>query len=332
MAKVFAGEANERERKDFEEWSKQNRENEKLTDMLKKNWEAAGNDPRKGQSPEKISVDVDKAWSRLHGRLEKDQLIPRKTRTVRMNFLPRTLQYAAAAVLLIAAGTIATMVLSPGSRDVQMTARTLDRQQFGLTLPDGSTVDLNTGSELKYRLQRSGIREVELEGEAFFDVRSDPQRPFIIRSGEAVVQVTGTSFSVHNDPQTNRIEVYVESGNVQFYRSRKKDRILSLKAGQMGVMENNRIREKTDIEPNHLSWKTRKLTFRETRLGDVAGVLNRTYNQEILFSSKSLEDCLFTGTFDQQPIDSVVLVIQVAFDLELDRRGRDYVFSGEGCN
>ena len=52
-------------------------------------------------------------------------------------------------------------------------------------------------------------------------------------------------------------------------------------------------------------------------------------NTKIRFTNESLEDCLFTGTFDQQPIDSVMKVIQVAFDLDLDQNGKAYVLSGD---
>ncbi|MCK4751715.1 MAG: DUF4974 domain-containing protein, partial [Bacteroidales bacterium] len=110
------------------------------------------------------------------------------------------------------------------------------------------------------------------------------------------------------------------------------DRILSLKAGQMGILDADRLSENTKIGPNHLAWKTKKLIFRETPLGDVAAVLNRTYSQNIRFSNEALEDCLFTGTFDKQPVDSVVRVIELAFDLELERDGKAYVLSGDGCN
>ena len=55
-------------------------------------------------------------------------------------------------------------------------------------------------------------------------------------------------------------------------------------------------------------------------------------NIKIRFTNESLEDCLFTGTFDQQPLDSVMKVIKVAFDLDLDQDGKAYVFSGDGCN
>ena len=319
MAKIFAGEANQQELQNFE--------NNKMTDMLRKNWDSIK------KSEDKLQVDTDKAWSKLHNRLEQEQLIHEKQDAPKVRtMIPAALRIAAAVILLIGFSTLAYMLLTPTRQAVQMTARTIEEQKFGLTLPDGSIVDMNANSRIKYKLQRSGIRMLTLEGEAFFDVNPDPNRPFIINAGDATIEVTGTSFSVRKDPGNERIEVFVESGNVQFYRTRKQDRKLSLKAGQLGVLDQTTLTEKTNPDLNHLSWKTRKLTFRETRLGDVAGVLNRTYSQNIRFTNTALEDCLFTGTFDQQPIDSVVLVIQVAFDLDLNRQGKAYEFSGEGCN
>jgi ferric-dicitrate binding protein FerR (iron transport regulator) len=326
IAKVLEEEPNERELHDFESWYQQSHENKQLYDMLKENWDSAK------QEDENIRVDVDKAWMDLHNRLEREQLIPRDNRQpVARSMIRPVMRAAAAVLLLVALGTVSYFVFLSEGKSVQMTASTQNQQKFGLNLPDGSRVDLNAGSKLTYKLQRSGTRMVKLEGEAWFDVSPDESSPFVIRAGNGTVRVTGTSFTVRTVPGTKKIEVYVESGNVQFYRSRKKDRILSLKAGQMGVLEQNQLNEKTIIEPNHLSWKTRKLKFRDTRLGDVAGVLNRTYSQNIRFTNETLEDCLFTGTFDQQPIDSVVRVIQVAFGLDVDRDGRAYVFSGDGC-
>lgn len=327
MAKVFAGEANAKEMHDFENWSRRNEKNKQLTDMLKKKWDSVKIDDNK------IRVDVDKVWMNLRNRFEREGLIPRENTLPRLRFMMSTvLRVAAAVILLMGLGTLSYFVFVPAERNVQMMARTLELQKFGINLPDGSRVDLNAGSKLEYKLKRSGVRMVTLDGEAFFDVAYNEYRPFIIKAGKGVVQVTGTSFSVRTIPDVDRIEVYVESGNVQFYRFRKQDRILTLKAGQMGVLEQNRLGENTSIEPNHLAWKTRKLIFRETRLGDVAGVMNRIYSQKIRFTNEALEDCLFTGTFDNQPVDSVVRVIQIAFDLKVARDGKAYVFSGDGCN
>jgi transmembrane sensor len=326
MAKAFAGEADAKEMEKLEQWIQAAHENKQWYDMLKKNWDSV----KREDDP--VRIDVDKAWMSLQHRLEREQLIPQDNRQPGMRIImPRLVRIAAAAILMLALGTSSWLVFRSTDSTIRMTAATLDQQKFGMILPDGSTVDMNANSKLSYKLHVSGVRMVRLEGEAWFDVKHDESRPFIIRAGDGTVRVTGTSFSVRTVPGTDRIEVYVESGNVQFYRSGKQDGKLSLKAGQMGVLEKNQLRETTDMEPNQLSWKTRKLIFRDTRLGDVAGVLNRTYSQNIRFTNESLEDCLFTGTFDQEPIDSVVRVIQVAFGLEVGRDGRAYVLSGDAC-
>ena len=280
---------------------------------------------------DEIRVDVDGAWSALKGRLEQEGLIPEQEIPVR-RFLTPALKVAASILVLIALGLGAWFVLTPTENQMNLAVHTNDTEEYGFSLPDGSTVDLNAHSKIQFTQDKDGNRLVRLSGEAYFNVSPDPDRPFIIRTGSAVVRVTGTSFSVRALPDNRRVEVYVESGNVQFYQSGDTEKIIDLESGNMGVLEDNIIKMEVNRDENYLSWKTRKLAFRQSNLGEVAKVLNRTYKKEILFDNDELEKCLFTGTFDGQPVDSVVRVIQLAFNLDVDRNRNSYVFSGEGCN
>lgn len=295
--------------------------------MLKKNWESI--EPEEG----KIRVDTDQAWMNLRNRLEDDGLLSDPVdRASRKIMLPQMMRVAAAVILLVGLTIISYLILTPDSSSVRLAVSTTDNQEFGIVLPDGSEVDLNAHSKFEYRLEESGIRSVKLTGEAWFSVSSDPVHPFIVEAGSGVIKVTGTSFSVRTDPDKDRIEVYVASGSVRFHKARKDNEVLSLEPGTLGVLEQNRLKEEKTIDMNYLSWKTRKLVFRQTRLGEVAGVLNRTYGKNIRFDNEMLEDCLFTGTFDQQPVDSVMKVIQIAFNLEMDQDKNTFIFSGSGCN
>lgn len=295
--------------------------------MLKKNWESI--EPEEG----KIRVDTDQAWMNLRNRLEDDGLLSDPGyRASRKIMLPQMMRVAAAVILLVGLTIISYLILTPDSSSVRLAVSTTDNQEFGIVLPDGSEVDLNAHSKFEYRLEESGIRSVKLTGEAWFSVSSDPVHPFIVEAGSGVIKVTGTSFSVRTDPEKDRIEVYVASGSVRFHKARKDNEVLSLEPGTLGVLEQNRLKEEKSIDMNYLSWKTRKLVFRQTRLGEVAGVLNRTYGKNIRFDNEMLEDCLFTGTFDQQPVDSVMKVIQIAFNLEMDQDKNSFIFSGSGCN
>jgi ferric-dicitrate binding protein FerR (iron transport regulator) len=242
------------------------------------------------------------------------------------------MRIAAALVVIVGLTIISYLVLTPESGSVRLVASTDETQEYGIQLPDGSEVDLNAFSKFEYRLDKSGNRYVKLTGEAWFNVNSDPVHPFIVEAGKGMIRVTGTSFSVRTNPDQDRIEVYVSSGSVRFHKASEEEKSLSLEPGTMGVLEQNRLEEEKTIDINYLSWKTRKLTFRQTRLGEVAGVLNRTYGKNIRFDNEILEDCLYTGTFDQQPVDSVMKVIQIAFNLDMDQDKNTITFSGNGCN
>ncbi len=295
--------------------------------MLKKNWESI--EPEEG----KIRVDTDQAWMNLRNRLEDDGLLSDPGyRASRKIMLPQMVRVAAAVILLVGLTIISYLILTPDSSSVRLAVSTTDNQEFGIVLPDGSEIDLNAHSKFEYRLEESGIRSVKLTGEAWFSVSSDPVHPFIVEAGSGVIKVTGTSFSVRTDPDKDRIEVYVASGSVRFHKARKDHEVLILEPGTLGLLEQNHLKEEKSIDMNYLSWKTRKLTFQQTRLGEVAGVLNRTYGKNIRFDNKMLEDCLFTGTFDQQPVDTVMKVIQIAFNLEMDQDKNTFIFSGSGCN
>lgn len=327
MAKVLSGEADRAEIDGLKKWSHQNKKNKQLIDMLKKSWESI--EPEEG----KIRVDTDQAWSNLRNRLENDGLLSDPVAvSSRKVMMPQMMRIAAAVIVLVGLTIMSYLVLRPDDGSVRLAASTADNQEYGILLPDGSEVDLNAHSKFEYRLDKSGTRYVKLTGEAWFDVSSDPAHPFLVEAGNAVVRVTGTSFGVRTSPDKDRIEVYVASGSVRFHNARKVDEALSLEPGTMGVLEQNRLEEEKSIDINYLSWKTKKLTFRQTRLEEVADVLNRTYGKNIRFDNEKLKECLFTTTFDQQPVDSVMKVIQVAFNLDMDQDKNTYTFSGSGCN
>ncbi len=327
MAKVLSGEADQAEIKKLNEWSHQNKNNKQLIDMLEKNWESI--EPEEG----KITVDTDQAWMNLRSRLENDGLLSDPVGGAsRKIILPQMIRVAAAVILLVGLSIISYLVLKPDSGSVRLAASTTDNQEFGIILPDGSEVDLNTHSKFEYNHTASGIRSVKLTGEAWFNVNKDPKHPFVVEAGNGMVKVTGTSFSVRTDPGRDRIEVYVTSGSVRFHQASKDNKVLSLEPGTMGVLEQNQLEEEKSIDKNYLSWKTRKLTFRQTSLGEVAGVLNRTYGKNIRFDNEKLEECLFTGTFDQQPVDSVMKALQIAFNLDMEQDKNTFIFSGNGCN
>ena len=143
------------------------------------------------------------------------------------------------------------------------------------TLPDGTVVSLNSNTSLKYPKTFAGkIREVSIEGEAFFEVKPDKSKPFIIHAGKAQIKVLGTSFNVCAYPDKKMVEVIVETGKVQVLNKTPEPvsaNELILVRGDKGtlVYSSNSLQKTTNQNPNFLAWKTRFLTFKAASLGEV---------------------------------------------------------------
>ena len=161
---------------------------------------------------EEEPVDVDKAWEKLNGRIEAAErpLMPLPVK--RSSLLTAFARIAAMVVIVAGAGWLLFEVVAP--QKITLTSDS-DQKNIEALLSDGSTVFLNRNSSLTYPKNfMSGARKVSLKGEAFFDIITDEEHPFIIDAGKAKIQVLGTSFNVITENADNEVEVYVASGKV----------------------------------------------------------------------------------------------------------------------
>lgn len=169
-------------------------------------------------------------------------------------------------------------------------------QRTHIILPDSSSVYLGAMSKIRFAKKFTGnIREVVLEGEAFFEVTKNPLKPFIIRTGNISTKVLGTSFKI--DAFAGKpIKVLVSTGKVRVDRhvNHQIQPIAMLLPGEM-VTWNESTSKKvlanvavTDVK----SWKDGKLHFDETKLTDIAQILERWYNVEIDIVNQSLANRL----------------------------------------
>jgi len=169
-------------------------------------------------------------------------------------------------------------------------------QRTHIILPDSSSVYLGAMSKIRFAKKFTGnIREVVLEGEAFFEVTKNPLKPFIIRTGNISTKVLGTSFKV--DAFVGKpIKVLVSTGKVRVDRhiNHQIQPIAMLLPGEM-VTWNESTSKKilanvavTDVK----GWKDGKLHFDETKLTDIAQILERWYNVEINVANPSLANRL----------------------------------------
>jgi transmembrane sensor len=333
LAKYLDQEMNADERKNLEKTIESDQEYNNLISPLQKVW----NETKNKQNM--IEVNTDSAWEKLKSRIENQKTTTEKSANIRKTSYRRIYLDAlrVAAVIIITAGLSLIIIksfISPrDSADRQLILRSEPDRMMQTTLPDGSVVYIKANSVISYESTKTGLRELDLKGEAFFDITHDPDQPFIVSTEQALIKVIGTTFSVQADNDNNIVNVYVESGLVQLTNRLKTDQSLLIEQGFTGILSKNGIEKKLNDNENWLSWKTGKLEFRESSLIAVITDLNHTYGTNIILDNPEIGECHFTGTFlDHQPVDTVLEVLKTAFNLDIKKMRSDIILSGEGCN
>jgi ferric-dicitrate binding protein FerR (iron transport regulator) len=206
---------------------------------------------------------------------------------------------------------------------------TMDQSEE-LVLPDGSTVTMNHFSSLKYPRRFSGeIRNIEMEGEGFFEVKSDPDHPFVISTRDVDIKVLGTSFNVNAYNENEDVEVTVATGEVAVTRHGEVPRTIILKPGNKGVYKKTEetLEITQEIDKNYLAWKTKSFVFEDQTLYDVSMQLNKVYQAEIIITSDSLKDARITTTFNDQSLDAILNVLSATLDLDVRRNNGQIILS-----
>jgi ferric-dicitrate binding protein FerR (iron transport regulator) len=203
------------------------------------------------------------------------------------------------------------------------------------TLPDGTIVTLNTGSSLVYPGdfgKRS--REVTITGEGYFEVATDSLRPFIIASGDARVQVTGTSFYINTLKEGGNLEVVLVEGSVAVYFDGTWSAGKTIIPGEKAelFLSGRRIVISPNNDPNFLAWKTRRLVFLDDALDTVIETLGRVYNRQIALATQDLASCRLTATFERQTLESVLQVLEATLDIRAEITSAEIILYGKGCD
>jgi len=204
------------------------------------------------------------------------------------------------------------------------------------TLPDGSLISLNKNSNLVYPEQFKGkIREVKLTGEAFFNIRHDPAKPFIIDAGSAKVKVLGTAFRISAYPDS-AVEVNVNRGRVMLFTINSETGDTSnviLAAGEKGLLPLKSVIPILvgNTAPDDLFWFDHTLEFTRTPLSRVFGLLEKYYPITIKVSNEKINNCLLTASFADDPIDRILTVIAESFNLKVISTNQTYLLTGNGC-
>ena len=217
-------------------------------------------------------------------------------------------------------------------------------QKSIIPLPDGSSVKLNSGSKLVYpQLFEGNTREVILEGEAFFEVSEDPERPFMIRTGDLITTVLGTTFNIRFYPEEPQIKVAVASGKVRVEKAENKSTpqedaddkaaaVLTTNLLASYNQANSQIKvESRESIADLIAWKEGVLKFSGTRFSEVVKTLEKWYGVKINVENERLGDCVIFGEFKNESLMRVMQTLQYAIDIDYQLTDQGLTVNGLGC-
>jgi transmembrane sensor len=352
ITRYFCGEATPEDILELETWVKADPANAVAFSAYRKTWNRIEDD---GIRPE---MNLDQEWKSLASRLNfsKDNLresqpdlrILRSSVTapgsqtgngsagLRFAPVPKSkiyrLSLRIAAIFLLFA--IPTFFLYQYLAKTEVKQLSAGNEIMEHTLPDGSVVTLNAGAILTFPSGFDGpLRQVALQGEAWFEVAPDKSKPFIIAAENTRIRVVGTSFFVNTRTARNTREVILASGKVRVYYEDSPGTAALLLPGEKAEMaaEEHEIMISRNPDANYLAWKTRYIVFENAPLKEVVILLNKVYTTNIRLTDKKLGDCLITATFDKQSLESVLNVLKATLDLQVRITGAEIHLSGNGC-
>jgi len=200
-----------------------------------------------------------------------------------------------------------------------------------IILPDGSKVKLNSDSKIRYAKGfLNGHREVILEGEAFFEVKKDSQRPFVVRTRDVSTTVLGTSFNVNAYAQSDQIEVAVVTGKVEVKKTAYYNSDAESIAYLTPNMKATYQRSERTITTNSfnmeetIGWRNGILVFKNANQKDIAVKLKRWYGIDLeIEGNKEIISKRYTGKFDNNSLEYVLKAISytsnIRFEIENNR-------------
>lgn len=295
IAKHLADESTTEEEVELASWINSSEENRRIYDQAELAWA----EKQRDSASERLA----RGKAMVFDRIRQDQIqtntshVSPHTWWKRMSVVSRV----AAALLLVTLSWYGYTRIQPQDQVVPLRRVVNNGEPKKLLLPDSSTVWLNTGTEVRYANTFSGkTREIFLNGEAFFEVKRDESKPFIVHAGSLTTQVLGTSFNIRAYPKRSDIEVTVSSGKVSV--SDSTGVIGKLVRDQQISYQKSTGRFTSQLVNSHNRslWKEAELIFETKNFGEVAEILERRYHVQIQFDDNKIKNCPISARFSKE--------------------------------
>ena len=274
-----------------------------MSDFYKHQWNDARNNSK--HDPE----EKQRIWNQI-----KTEINPKPSKIIFLN--KKWIGMAAMIAFIVVFTGLGFYLNSVSSSNLKDLVVKVERgQKSQIELPDGSLVWLNSASEIRFNSKfGQKNRTLQLDGEAYFDVKSDKKRPFIVQTTNDVnIQALGTRFSVKSYPDDDEIvstliEGEIAVSNPSFYEVLQPNQaIIYVKTSN--TQNKSRLKNGADA----VSWLNNELVFDEESLANIAKTLERMYDITIVFETSAIKDIKYSGRIKNCSLENVMnLIIRVS--------------------
>jgi len=201
--------------------------------------------------------------------------------------------------------------------------------EYSFTLADGTKVWVNSNTKLKYPVKFIGNKRlVYLEGEAYFEVTKDKNKPFIVKTYAGMeVEVLGTKFNIEAYKGNDNIKTTLLSGKVRVNKAKEES---ILKPNQQAVfdrMSGEIVKRDVDAY-RYIAWKEGKFLFDNERLEDIMIKLSRWYNVEVFYMNQEVKDFHFTGDMERySDIATILKLIEQSTNIRFRIKNNTIIIS-----
>ncbi len=357
LNKFFANECSSSERKVVIDWMLNAQNDFLLKEWMKDNWDKLSDFDTEND------LDIDKMWTKLQASLqfEVDSQLPgfeNTTSTFKGEFSKYRKIYksvaAAAAILIIFSLTIIWVQKRNASRGLtaynkpSTTITNNENVAKLIVLEDGTKVSLSKNASLTYNtISTMDRREVNLEGDAFFDVVKNPEKPFLVYSKNIITKVLGTSFSIHSNINSNDVTVSVVTGKVQVFEKNEENlelinsKVLSNKGilltpNQKTIYTASKQNFETSIVEtpvllNNITLEKNYFDFNRSYLPDVVNKLQKVYGIEVVLENDNFNKCIFSGDITEENLYEKLDLICKSIGATYEISGTRILITGKGC-
>jgi len=349
LARYFAGECSAAELAAIREWIAADPSRERRVELLRRAWEVAGDVELRG--------DVERGWAALSASMDAmdapRELRARAAPPLRLHsptFHRRRWSAAmrVAAAMLVAAGLGAGIALELGRERAAERAiaaknavirevRTRRGQQANVYLSDGTHVVLGVASVLRFPTAFDSSREVDLEGEAFFEVAHDDARQFLVHTTYGTARDIGTKFAVRAYDGLSGATVTVTEGSVFISAS---DSIARRGPASRTAAPDGLLIEATDVGTvsaggelsvvrgaaleAHLAWMSGRLIFDQVPVAEAIDQINRWYDSDVRIGDPELAKLRLTASVGDEPVERAMAMVASALDARVAHSGSTF--------